>query len=82
MIHVNRLVWNYILKDNFRFIARTNTVLSVLELFAISGVIFVACIVIDIPREIMFDKFKLKKKISDLEEKAIVQLKSNVLEEK
>ena len=82
LIHVNRLVWDYLLKDNFRFIARTNTALSVLELLAISGVIFAACIIIDIPREVIFDKFKLKKKISDLEEKVIVQLKSKVLVEK
>ena len=82
LVHVNWLVWDCLLKDNFRFIANSNMILSVLELFMISAVIFLVCIVVDVPREVIFVKLRLKKRIADLEDKMLVRLKLDYLEKK
>lgn len=76
LIHVNSLVWNHLLKGSFRFVVDVNTALSIIEIFFISGVIFAACAVIDLPREALFNKLKVKQRVLIEENRIIEYLKS------
>ncbi len=71
LIHVHILTWDYLLDKKYIFIAQENAALSAVTALAFSGVVFAFCLIIDIPREMLFEKFKLKKRINNLESKII-----------
>lgn len=67
LIHVNILVWDYLLDGKYIFIAQENAALSAAMALVVSGCVFICCIILDIPREILFSKLNLKQHIFSIE---------------
>lgn len=63
LIHVNHLVWNKLLADNFSWISEFGAVLSCVLVFAISALVFIGCLLIDLPREALFKKLQIRSRL-------------------
>lgn len=68
LIHAHHYVVSFT-KERLIFIGEYNQFVGVLLTIAICVGVFVACILIDIPREILFKKIKIKEKFKQLENK-------------
>ena len=80
LIHDHVLTWDYLLDKKYIFIAQENVLFTVVTAFAVSAAVFIACIIIDIPREALFEMLKLKKRVSELENKVSRRIKNHIKE--
>ncbi|MCR5332485.1 MAG: acyltransferase [Bacilli bacterium] len=66
-----------IIRDKYTFVSNYNQFLGALILLAISIGIFVGCIIIDIPRELLFKYTKIKKHLNSLEDRLLSPKEEN-----
>lgn len=69
LIHFHPLVKYYILQDHLKFILDYHVVTMLLAFFGIVLAVYFICSLIDLIREILFKKLKIKEKLINLEHK-------------
>lgn len=69
LIHFHPLVKYYILQDHLKFILDYHVVIMLLAFFGIVLAVYFICSLIDLIREILFKKLKIKEKLINLEHK-------------
>ena len=74
LIHEHFLVRGFY-QGKFSLIRDYNQFVGVLAILGIATAVFVGCILIDLPRELIFKKLNLKKKIGTLEDKLLTESK-------
>ena len=74
IIHTNKLVWEYVIKDAFAFMALQEFWVILIEIILASIVIFTICIVIDSIRHYVFRTINLKSKVEKIEFKLMNRL--------
>ena len=67
LIHVNGLVWDNLIMNRFAFIVDYNILFGTIITLIICMLIYVACLMIDYPREMIFNHLNLKRRISNIE---------------
>lgn len=66
LIHVNPLVWEFVMKDRFKSFLNFNIVSFVLGVLGIAVTIYFLCILIEWVRIRIFKKLKVKEKIEGI----------------
>lgn len=69
IIHLHPLLWGNVFGKRFAPIADMNVALGVLAVLGATLGIYLACSVIDLPRHYLFKALKLKKRLSQLEDR-------------
>lgn len=67
LIHDNCYFKKYVISERFAYIAESSPFIFTISIFGIVILIFAACIAIDIPRNWLFSKLKIKEKIREIE---------------
>ena len=74
IIHVNKLIWRNIFRNAFVFMTMKTSVVIFFGVLLSAILVFIACIIIDIPRHYLFKWIKLKEKVQKLENKVMTKL--------
>lgn len=78
LIHVQGIIWEYIIKNKFIFIAKYSPLILILKVIFFSFLIFLICLIIEIIRKYIFDRLKIEKICKNLI-KFIVEKVANFL---
>ena len=77
LIHTNHTIFNRYIVNKLIFLSQMPMWKEIPCILGLALAIFVACIIIDIPREYLFKKLKLKERIYKIEEKITAKIKSD-----
>lgn len=71
LIHVHPLIWEYIIKGRFQYLASASPVLLIVGVLLGAISIYVVCSVVDLLRYVIFKKCQIKEKCAKLEQKIL-----------
>lgn len=69
LIHVQKHIWIYVMKERFIWLAEYNATVIILAVLGYAVAIFLACIVIEFVRDLLFKLLKIKQSLQKIEAK-------------
>ena len=75
IIHLHPILWYQLFDKRLIWVAKMSPALGVLTALGITAAIFLSCSLADLPRHYLFKSLKVKKRLSDLEDRIMNKLK-------